>query len=818
MRLLFIYFYKEFATFEKDSIVHLSKKYKFTLDNEKSSENQFYFKKKENIDFINDFYSENIDIGLLLGENGTGKSVLLNSIRDEKNDYSICIYEERDKFYILDNNLTKLRRHKLYGEFNIPYEEESDFFVRIDNKKIEAERKFKSIYYSSIVEKINKNLKDDYNISDVEILSKIDGDSLDKKIELLEISDLHKMYKFNYNYAINPSKTFFKDAKEFIKDSYILLFQKVMELLNKNKEYEKIEKIFDKLPKFIMDDIVEYYLEEKEIFIEEIKENQKIVKEYLEFYKKNIYNYLRIGKIDVDEELLKINKRAVENENRLFNDDFFNELSKINFDLKRENIKVILESVRKLFKIKYRPYRTKDFEDNSKRMLMYFGIEKAFEMCLERLKSRDKKIDDIKNVFEIYKLYYLRQEMGYNSFILIDLFKKGKFEDILLLDKKHKVIEQSKDNEAIEDNKEKTINEVKQIVENDFALYYNTVIGDYENLENEVIKLLIIKEVERYIDLNKFENSMEAIYVYLTKVLKNNSVEDYEKEFLNKDYEDKREIEFNLLVMYNKKCENDTPLIKGQIDFDKYNDFIKDGIQPFSFSFDPPISSGQKAKETINARINDAIQQIIKEKKDENILILLDEADLKLHLEWQRQFLFDLIEFLKIYSENKFYILYSTHSPMILSDITNDRVVFLKKEEISKFSEDKQDFTKSTFGANIYDIYADSFFVDDFMGKFAQDKITHIIERIESHGIDNQTITEEESKNLLKVVKNIGEPLLRNKLEDEIKSLFEIKDDIDDIVESLKSKNFEEIKKELDKYTPDKQEKILAKLFGNQND
>ena len=43
MRLLFIYFYKDFGTFEKGSIIHLSKKYKFTLDKEKSTPNEFYF-------------------------------------------------------------------------------------------------------------------------------------------------------------------------------------------------------------------------------------------------------------------------------------------------------------------------------------------------------------------------------------------------------------------------------------------------------------------------------------------------------------------------------------------------------------------------------------------------------------------------------------------------------------------------------------------------------------------------------------------------------------------------------------------------------
>ncbi|MFY4810650.1 hypothetical protein ACOTWH_08495 [Aliarcobacter butzleri] len=103
MRLLFIYFYKNFGTFEKGSLIHLSKKYKFTLDKAKSTGNEFYFKKEENLNFIKDFYSKNIDIGVLIGENGTGKSVLLNSIRDKNNEYSICVYEEKSQFFSITN-------------------------------------------------------------------------------------------------------------------------------------------------------------------------------------------------------------------------------------------------------------------------------------------------------------------------------------------------------------------------------------------------------------------------------------------------------------------------------------------------------------------------------------------------------------------------------------------------------------------------------------------------------------------------------------------------------------------------------------------
>lgn len=127
MRLLFIYFYKDFGTFEKGSIIHLSKKYKFTLDKEKFIENELYFKKEENPDFIEDFYSKNIDIGVLIGENGTGKSVLLNSIRDKNNDYSICVYEEGNRFFILENDLFRIEKNELYEKNNIPYDEDKKF-------------------------------------------------------------------------------------------------------------------------------------------------------------------------------------------------------------------------------------------------------------------------------------------------------------------------------------------------------------------------------------------------------------------------------------------------------------------------------------------------------------------------------------------------------------------------------------------------------------------------------------------------------------------------------------------------------------------
>ncbi|WP_368030181.1 hypothetical protein [Arcobacter sp. s6] len=187
MRLLFIYFYKDFGTFEKGSIIHLSKKYKFTTDEKKSTENRFYFKKEENLNFIEDFYSNNIDIGVLIGENGTGKSVLLNSIRDKNNEYSICVYEEENGFYCFSN--------------------QKEIFI--ENQKI-TEKELNYIYYTSLIDAFDNDINDKYNISNRAFLKKHDEKNLDIKLSLIENDDIQKYFKMeqkiNYDVKINGLK------------------------------------------------------------------------------------------------------------------------------------------------------------------------------------------------------------------------------------------------------------------------------------------------------------------------------------------------------------------------------------------------------------------------------------------------------------------------------------------------------------------------------------------------------------------------------------------------------------------------------------
>ncbi len=200
---------------------------------------------------------------------------------------------------------------------------------------------------------------------------------------------------------------------------------------------------------------------------------------------------------------------------------------------------------------------------------------------------------------------------------------------------------------------------------------------------------------------------------------------------------------------------------------------------------------------------------------------------------------------------------------MILSDITDDRIVFLKKE--GDYSIDKSiNEKKSTFGANIYDLYHDSFFMDKYMGEFAFNKINDVINMVNLYKIvieltndkeqeklkdyeriynfeklfksyaifypkleiDSQNLYEKreeiesnivsQKENLKAIARFIEEPLLRNKLEDDLNSMGR-EFNIDEVVEKLQGLSQKEIKEELSKYSESIQMKILKKLFASEN-
>lgn len=109
-----------------------------------------------------------------------------------------------------------------------------------------------------------------------------------------------------------------------------------------------------------------------------------------------------------------------------------------------------------------------------------------------------------------------------------------------------------------------------------------------------------------------------------------------------------------------------------------------------SFDKFPHISAGEESVLLLYARIMDGIKQFKEESINKSILLFLDETEITLHPKLQQHLIKNLIYFLNFFYKDrgyKFHIIFATHSPIILSDVPNDNVVFLKKIEGSRYSE-----------------------------------------------------------------------------------------------------------------------------------
>jgi predicted ATP-binding protein involved in virulence len=172
------------------------------------------------------------------------------------------------------------------------------------------------------------------------------------------------------------------------------------------------------------------------------------------------------------------------------------------------------------------------------------------------------------------------------------------------------------------------------------------------------------------------------------------------------------------------------------------------------------ISSGEKALIDLFSRIEYGLERLRdKGLKKESLYIILDEGEAGFHPKWQKAYLSLLLQYLQTIKTNPIYIILSTHSPFIVSDIPAENLLLLRKGNDGECVIQKQLTSFSqTFGANIHSLLADSFFLDNgVIGDFAYAKITKLFEYNESDALKNKV-------EFKKVINMIGEPLLRIKL------------------------------------------------------
>lgn len=189
----------------------------------------------------------------------------------------------------------------------------------------------------------------------------------------------------------------------------------------------------------------------------------------------------------------------------------------------------------------------------------------------------------------------------------------------------------------------------------------------------------------------------------------------------------------------------------------------KDSISDFEF-----LSSGeQQFIHSIQSilyhisNINSVFYSNSEKIKYNYINVVLDEIELYYHPEFQRKFILELLNGIKSLNLDNIKgvnLLFSTHSPFILSDIPNQNIL-----KLDDGLPESYDNSNKTFGANIYSLLMDSFFMENTMGAYAEEKMKKALA-----DLTDETKTKfsyEEKEDLSNLINCIGEPIIKDQFD-----------------------------------------------------
>lgn len=209
------------------------------------------------------------------------------------------------------------------------------------------------------------------------------------------------------------------------------------------------------------------------------------------------------------------------------------------------------------------------------------------------------------------------------------------------------------------------------------------------------------------------------------------------------------------LILSEKKLDNEGRMIEGEENLRELNT-MSSGQMQLLYSLSTVLYHLKNIDSNINSGKNNL--------RYPSVNLMFDEIELYFHPFFQKELLYDLIYAIRqmnyqgIKSIN---IIIATHSPYILSDFPKNNVLCLERGRVYQ---DKEHQMESTFGANVYDILNSRFFMEDFIGKFAVNKLDEIIKEVKK----DEKISLKEYRKRLKLVNVIGDEFVREKLKEEL--------------------------------------------------
>lgn len=357
-------------------------------------------------------------------------------------------------------------------------------------------------------------------------------------------------------------------------------------------------------------------------------------------------------------------------------------------------------------------------------------------------------IDKLFNPYKIYK--------GQNTLLdeinARDKDKNRKEAECILLEKLFLDMVSSLDNSDIDKNNK---------IEQEASLYVKDILSEGKNVLYSFdpimafLKSVITEKLPTILGvlLEKDENVVVPLWRALENTLSNGHINDKQINAFSFDFDSEK---FDGLKYCHEKFTEFLTEINCKLRGIAYSPFEN----TFSFlSFDWNMSTGEKLMFNLFSRFHYAKEQM-DEKDKSSVLILIDEGELGFHLEWQRKYIDALVQVLPLIfgKERPLQIIFTTHSPVSLSDIPRDNVVFLNKKDVVEVVDDPIE----TFGANIHAIVRNGFFLEDgAMGEFAKKKITKLITELK----ELKNISDEKIEAYRRRIAMVDEPILRQGLD-----------------------------------------------------
>ncbi len=304
----------------------------------------------------------------------------------------------------------------------------------------------------------------------------------------------------------------------------------------------------------------------------------------------------------------------------------------------------------------------------------------------------------------------------------------------------------------------------------------------FENYEKliEEIKADKISQIAGGFDFNKIKNHA------IQTILRYNRV--YELyAFVKKNYEIFKTTDSKTELVLKVNNSNTQSILR-ELFFLYQN--LHDTFQYLQFEFrvfnvkpSRKMSTGEQSLLNLYSSVFDFIKRDKSQfQKKDSYVLLLDEPEQGYHAIWKKKFIWTINQTLsEMFSDLKqnptIQIIFTTHDALTLSDLPNDKISYLKRlddNSIKVFHQGDADRPKKSFGANIHELLADSFFVDEgLIGDFAKEKIETTISWINNNKNPDKRDSNfiEELEMHSKVIFLIDEPVLRFKLSEMIGEL-----------------------------------------------